>query len=606
MKQITLLLVHIGSAALPSHLKEALINVSRFKAATQVVLLANECHRAAFEKIVQSIRPDLVTRIHFVAVETIPISATTRSFTKTSKLDQKFRNGFWFNASYRFYAIADYMEHSNAEDCLHIETDVVLYFDPFTKLERFRSFADFAVPLDRIRAIPGVVWFQNAKVSRKLADYMLTHKNLDDMATLGHFLLSHPNDARALPSIPEGFAAKHQLDMNRYCEGLDLFGGVFDCAAIGQYVGGIHWMNDPEDTRFFINESSDLDLSRIRFFWKNTGAGREPVLGYEGVDVPVLSIHAHSKDLAGVSPFNSMDSLTMEEVITGERIQSLADLTITTNKIDKFHQFPRQQGLQLLEIPEKKILNFFKKSNEELLPPDEQFIQTCDGAKTIFMYTHLLPYFKKYVAPRLKSDFVLLTHNSDDPVDETHLELLNHPHLVMWFAQNVEFSHSKLCALPIGMANSQWGTEKIKQLVHVSKTSAKKKLIYSNFNPGTHPARVQAFDQIKLLPFVTMQQDVGFEQYITELAAHKFCICPRGNGIDTHRFWEAQYLDCIPVILAADWTAAYSGLPVVTIKSWVDLDETKLEEAYLRISTTSYDRKWAKLSFIKDSIQQAS
>jgi hypothetical protein len=67
-----------------------------------------------------------------------------------------------------------------------------------------------------------------------------------------------------------------------------------------------------------------------------------------------------------------------------------------------------------------------------------------------------------------------------------------------------------------------------------------------------------------------------------------------------------QSLGCIPSILAADWTAAYSGLPVVTIKSWVDLDETKLEEAYLRISTTSYDRKWAKLSFIKDSIQQAS
>jgi hypothetical protein len=29
---------------------------------------------------------------------------------------------------------------------------------------------------------------------------------------------------------------------------------------------------------------------------------------------------------------------------------------------------------------------------------------------------------------------------------------------------------------------------------------------------------------------------------------YKYVICPRGNGIDTHRVWEALYLGVVPVV----------------------------------------------------------
>ena len=36
--------------------------------------------------------------------------------------------------------------------------------------------------------------------------------------------------------------------------------------------------------------------------------------------------------------------------------------------------------------------------------------------------------------------------------------------------------------------------------------------------------------------------------YYKKVAAHKFVVAPRGNGIDTHRLWEALYLGCVPVV----------------------------------------------------------
>jgi putative cell wall-binding protein len=38
-------------------------------------------------------------------------------------------------------------------------------------------------------------------------------------------------------------------------------------------------------------------------------------------------------------------------------------------------------------------------------------------------------------------------------------------------------------------------------------------------------------------------------QYLRELSTYKFCLCIRGNGIDTHRFWESLYLGVVPVII---------------------------------------------------------
>ena len=196
----------------------------------------------------------------------------------------------------------------------------------------------------------------------------------------------------------------------------------------------------------------------------------------------------------------------------------------------------------------------------------------------------------------MPNDFVLVTHNSDDAVGLSRLGLLNHPKLVAWYAQNAQIAHSKLHPLPIGMANSQWGENRVKFLFETSRRIEKSKLAYANFSVVTHQSRVAALLAAQSLPRATIQSGVSFEDYVVELAKHKFCLCPRGNGLDTHRFWEAQYLNCIPIIIKDDWIPAYSGLPILVLDSWRALATTNLDEMYIRITTTPFDRRSLKMS----------
>ena len=46
-----------------------------------------------------------------------------------SKLDKNFRNGFWTYASLRFFYVYSLMDKLNLTDCIHIENDVLLYYN---------------------------------------------------------------------------------------------------------------------------------------------------------------------------------------------------------------------------------------------------------------------------------------------------------------------------------------------------------------------------------------------------------------------------------------------------------------------------------------------
>jgi hypothetical protein len=134
-----------------------------------------------------------------------------------------------------------------------------------------------------------------------------------------------------------------------------------------------------------------------------------------------------------------------------------------------------------------------------------------------------------------------------------------------------------LSALPIGLANKQWGTEKLDHLFQAAQNLDKDKLLYANVGL-THPSRTQARNAAALVHGVTLEGGLDYPAYLASMARHKFCLCPRGNGIDTHRIWEAWYLQCIPIIVKADWTSAYSGLPLLVLESWDQLPTIDLAQ----------------------------
>jgi hypothetical protein len=155
----------------------------------------------------------------------------------------------------------------------------------------------------------------------------------------------------------------------------------------------------------------------------------------------------------------------------------------------------------------------------------------------------------------------------------------------------------------LGLQNKQWGADKIDQLVSVGKRITKTDLVYVNFSVETHSSRLDAMTVLKDLEYVTIEKSVDYLTYLKNLARHKFCICPRGNGIDTHRFWEAQYLDSIPVILLRDWIPAYSELPILILENWAQLKELDLNKIYIYSSNKNYIRSGLNLHYLSGQIQ---
>lgn len=274
---------------------------------------------------------------------------------------------------------------------------------------------------------------------------------------------------------------------------------------------------------------------------------------------------------------------SQNQIIKGERLQQLADVYI--GYLEDFCYNPLIVG-----EPEKN--RNIKSINKEY-----------DNPPKIFCYTHCLYAFAQIIK-YFKNPFILITHNSDGIVedDETTKYLLAQSIIIRWYAQNLTITHDKLRVLPIGMANDQWphgNTDKIMENLNKPKT----KSVYFNFNIRTNESkRMECYT--KLCTKLPQEPTVSPEQYHTLLSQYEFCICPEGNGVDTHRLWEALYLHCIPIVLQSshiDILRSQLNIPMVVLTSWDELDISKLDYNSYPIHNVEYYTK-LQMDYYKQQI----
>ena len=285
------------------------------------------------------------------------------------------------------------------------------------------------------------------------------------------------------------------------------------------------------------------------------------------------------------------------EIISGERIQQLADVSILTDPILRFHK----------NLPRLPIRWCRFRGNLRSLSVDEDAqIGAVASAEVIFVYTHLLVPFIDQILPRLKRPFILVTHNSDDAVDAGFADLLDDDRLFIWFAQNVAVDHPKLVSLPIGVANAQWPHGRPDLIDAAAAWRAPKTgFVYMNFDIRTNPQRRPLFERLKDHPLVTVSGGLGYEDYLGELAVHHFCVCPPGNGLDCHRIWECLYLGVVPLVSAEARLRGFDELPVVYVDDWACIDEGFLQDAYRQLARRRICRDKMRLSYWRSSIDHA-
>ena len=265
------------------------------------------------------------------------------------------------------------------------------------------------------------------------------------------------------------------------------------------------------------------------------------------------------------------------DIISGEKIQLRCDYIIGTKRDLDFN--PK---LKKIEASRKLVIDHINKPLK------------INSLAKIFCYSHLL--LRNDFIEKMKfiqGPFELYLHNSDFNFTKKNLNLFNElKNLTCIYTQNMDTIHPQVHPLPIGIANEMWPHgnlsifNKYVDLVNM-KDFEKTNEIFFNFSVSTNRSKRDLCKKViesKNIPWI--QNTKKQENYLKNLSSYKFAICPEGNGIDTHRFWECLYLKVIPICKKNKLTTYFeSYFPIVILNDWNELD----------VSTLNYDNyNWNK------------
>jgi hypothetical protein len=228
-------------------------------------------------------------KINIIAIETL--NDTYNFFNETS-LDKNFRNGFWTLTSLRFFYIYSLMGKYNLKNCIHIENDVLLYYNINTIQNMFNENYIY-IPFDTYtRNIASIMYIPNCGIFKNVLDkYDFTKNDMENFA----YIKLNTGLIQNMPIFPVNFVtSKEELFV---CENFDTFNFIFDAAAIGQFLGGVDPKNISGDTTGFVNETCVIKYNKYNFIWEIENNIKKPYLFINNLKFPIFNLHIHSKNL---------------------------------------------------------------------------------------------------------------------------------------------------------------------------------------------------------------------------------------------------------------------------------------------------------------------
>ncbi len=282
-----------------------------------------------------------------------------------------------------------------------------------------------------------------------------------------------------------------------------------------------------------------------------------------------------------------MTKLSEENLFLSSNVMKLCDLIVTDNN-KRWIQWKTEKNKYII-VNETNTEDYIK--------------EQIKNVKNIMVKIDYINYFERHILPHIKQPFNLVTHLSDFEVNSTHIEILLNPYLKIWYGQNVNLNFPKLRSLPIGLEDLHYKRTDPKKTVELSMTKPKKEnLIYINCG-NTHPTRPVMLNKLKGMGYKTSPR-TDWKGYMDIVASSKFVFCPRGNGIDTHRFWESYAANSIPIIFDEFYIKRdFPDVTALVIKDISELTPEFLEKKYVELSANyNYDKKYLSIDYWKEII----
>ena len=253
-------------------------------------------------------------------------------------------------------------------------------------------------------------------------------------------------------------------------------------------------------------------------------------------------------------------------------------------------------------------------------------LQPGNHPPSIYVQSDGLAYFTKEVLPKIDRPFILVSGDSDLPINHStlgdHLEaLLKNPYLVKWFAQNRDVDAPKIFTLPIGINIHnlwadplQWGGGFILpalqelQLKTIAEQSQplidREAKIFCNWHFSIDRAdRKMCLDVIDKTVCYFQPEPAPLADTWMLQSQYQFVLSPHGAGLDCHRTWEALLLGCIPIVKAAKINDLFEGLPVITVHDWNEINPNFLAHAAEEIASKTFNLEKLSMRYWKAKIK---
>ena len=212
----------------------------------------------------------------------------------------------------------------------------------------------------------------------------------------------------------------------------------------------------------------------------------------------------------------------------------------------------------------------------------------------------------KQIYPPAKDLPIIISGHSDYSIQDKEVEYFRPK---IWYTVNKETDHPNVHSLPLGITNdtnesylhSIYGN--LDSMIEIMTEDIPiTNLVYMNFNVNTFVTeREMVYNLFKDKKWVTIGNIEntlqGRKRFLREIKSHTFVLCPRGNGIDTHRLWETLYMGRIPIVIKHIANEAFRDLPICFIDDWYMVTESFLEKEKTRISTQKCSLDKLKINY---------
>ena len=297
----------------------------------------------------------------------------------------------------------------------------------------------------------------------------------------------------------------------------------------------------------------------------------------------------------------------------------------------------KEKGILILNKRGEKIINNFhgienlyNYADISIIKPNmelhniKEYTNNSSIKVTIFILSELIDSYIEFLLG-IKCNFDLITSSNIPycmpylhyPVNNMLYEskvnmILGKKNLENWYSKNIcVTSKNKLKPLPLGpkwnwTSREIYGEDREKMMIKYNNTcnnteekfnKERSKLVYFNFETHTtddtfykdHENIRNKLNNILLKNNFIKSNRINFEDYLDELEKYKFCFCPPGKGIDTHRAWESLLVGTIPIMVSTSLDGLFENLPVIIEDDWEKIDEDYLINKYDELKKRHYD-----------------